>query len=239
VLEVSTCVIVGRVALRWWLEHFPTAWGHPVWENAPESKSRFGWHVRRLQDLPDKRSTVELRREPGRVAPRRGAGRSAPDPAPRCRCRLYFVRSVACSEPNSAVSDRKLIYKKRLKDSQSVPAFFTVPECSHVLAVFPLRDRIPCIGIILISKEPLAFQPLHFSANFECLLEGHLESIPLAGKNFAPNYSHVHFDTSLYGEFRGVYPALLKKGAAGIAEMRGYAAKAFGSSAGLLPCWAA
>jgi hypothetical protein len=44
----------------------------------------------------------------------------------------------------------------------------------------------------------------------------------------------VRFDTSLYGDFRGVYLALLENGAAGIAELRGYAAKAFGSSTGFV-----
>ena len=110
--------------------------------------------------------------------------------------------SMVCSDANFAISDRELVHEKRLNDCHSVTALFAIPECAHVLVAFPLRDRIPRIRIILIPKEPLTFQPLHLSANFEGRLKGRLESIPLAGKNFAPNDSHVHLDLSLYNALR-------------------------------------
>src|ERR1700693_5874291 len=103
---------------------------------------------------------------------------------------------MAYSHPNFAIGDRELVHEKRLNDSHRVTSLFAVPECTHVLAAFPVRDRIPRIRIILIAKEPLAFQALCFAANFKRLLEGRLESIPLSGKNFAPNDPHVHVGTS-------------------------------------------
>ena len=48
------------------------------------------------------------------------------------------------------------------------------------------------IGIILVSKEPLALQSLRFSTDFKSLFEGGFEGAPLPGQNFAPDYPHVH-----------------------------------------------
>ena len=103
--------------------------------------------------------------------------------------------SSAGNNPDFAVSDRELVHEERPNDRHRVTALLAVPECTHVLVAFPLRDRIPRIWIILISKEPLTLQPFRFSTNFKGFLEGCLESIPLPGKNFTPNDPHVHFST--------------------------------------------
>ena len=105
---------------------------------------------------------------------------------------IAFDGDGVYSDPYFAVSDRKLIYKERLNDRHSVTAPVALPECAHVLLAFPLRNRIPRIGIILVSKEPLALQSLRFSTDFKSLFKGSFEGIPLPGKNFAPDYPHVH-----------------------------------------------
>jgi hypothetical protein len=97
-------------------------------------------------------------------------------------------------DPNFAVGDRVLVHEKWLNDSHSVTTLFAIPECAHVLFAIPVRYRIPRIRVVLIAKEVLAPQSLRISANFQSLLEGRFESIPLSGQNFAPNDPHVHFD---------------------------------------------
>jgi ABC-type multidrug transport system ATPase subunit len=65
------------------------------------------------------------------------------------------IDSMVCRDTNFAIGDRELVHEKRLNDCHSVTALFAIPEYAHVLLAFPLRDRIPRIGIILIPKEPL------------------------------------------------------------------------------------
>src|SRR3954468_19916240 len=83
-------------------------------------------------------------------------------------------------DPNRTVGDRILVHVEWLKHGHGLIALLAVPERPHIVSTFPLRDRIPRIGIILVPKQPLPLQPLHLAANFQRFLEGCLEGVPLA-----------------------------------------------------------
>ena len=89
----------------------------------------------------------------------RGVEGSASEPSCRRHLPPSCIGSMAYSHPKFAIGDRELVHEKRLNDGHRVTSLFAVPECAHVLAAFPVRDRIARIWIILIAKEPLTLQP--------------------------------------------------------------------------------
>src|SRR3954454_22002352 len=62
------------------------------------------------------------------------------------------ARLIRRCDPNRAVGDRILVHVERLKHGHGLIALLAVPERPHIVSTVPLRDQIPCIGIILVPK---------------------------------------------------------------------------------------
>src|ERR1700748_210365 len=103
--------------------------------------------------------------------------------------------SVGFCDLDCAIGNRELIDEERLQHGHSFSALRALPERSHIRLALPLRDSVARIRIVLVLEKPLPFQPLHFAANFQSSFEGSLESIPLAGHDFAPDDPHMHCDS--------------------------------------------
>src|SRR5262249_33165600 len=67
-----------------------------------------------------------------------------------------------------------------------------IPERPHVCLAFPERDRVARIWIALVSRKPLALEPLHISSQRCCLFVSSFKAVPLASGDPSPNDTHVH-----------------------------------------------
>src|SRR5262245_58638860 len=98
---------------------------------------------------------------------------------------------MLCS-PDLTLRHSKLVEEERPQQRHGFLPLLAIPERPHVRFALPQRDRVACVWVALVSRQPLALEPLHISPQGCCLLVGSFKPVPLAGSDSSPNDTHVH-----------------------------------------------